>query len=125
MIYTASHFARNCHHGIRTSVSLKDPPDHPADVRLEFFNPLPTMINGMDRKQYLGLWWGLMEQRRPQVEAWLASLDPAENITLLDWEDSQSPYANRNLVLAIARKHRPDCVGGSDIECKPTRGHQK
>lgn len=124
MIYTASHFARNCHHGIRASVSLKDPPDHPADTRLEFFNPLPTMINGMDSRQYLNLWWGLMEQRRPQVEAWLASLDPSTDITLLCWEKAGN-FCHRNLILAIVKKHRPDCFGGSDIECKLTRGRQR
>lgn len=124
MIYTASHFACNCHHGIRASVSLKDPPDHPADIRLTFFNPLPNMINGMDRKQYLSLWWGLMEQRRPQVEAWLASLDPATHTTLLCWEKAGN-FSHRNLILAIVKKYRPDCFGGNDIERNLTRGLQR
>lgn len=120
MIYTASYFRPDCHHGMLASISLKTPMR--VDSELEFFKPSWEMLKAWKNssqddiawKQYSKMYWELMNSRRPLIEEWLEGLTFSDNMTLMCYEKTDQ-YCHRSLVGKIVSKYRPKLWGGENV----------
>ena len=137
MIYTASYFERNRHHGLLISISRSVPQGFQVDGRLEFFIPSADLLrdwksNRLDEQGYTNRYREQVRSNFKAIKAWLSTLDPKEDMTLLCWERSgidetlrrweqtgewreQKPFCHRNLVIKLVQKFRPHCYGGKDV----------
>ncbi|MGK7876674.1 MAG: hypothetical protein AB4426_26295 [Xenococcaceae cyanobacterium] len=137
MIYTASYFESNRHHGKLLSISRSIPQGFRVDGRLEFFVPSADLLRDWKKKrigeeEYINRYREQIRANLKAIKTWLSNLDPKEDITLLCWEHSgidetkkrwqetgewkeQRPFCHRNLVIKLVEKFRPDCYGGTDV----------
>ena len=136
MIYSASYFERKRHHGKLLSISRSVPQGFRVHGRLDFFVPGADLLRdwkkkSIDQAEYTNRYREQIRANLKPIKAWLASLNPQEDMTLLCWERSgidqtlkrwqetgewkeQRPFCHRNLAIKLVEKFRPDCYGGTD-----------
>ena len=119
MIYTASYFQSENHHGSRISISRSEPQKIAVDGKLAIFVPEQSILSDykhgrIDIEGYINRYREQMRRSLPQIRAWLDSLDPSVDMTLLCWEKA-GQFCHRNLAIAFVERYRPDCFGGRDV----------
>lgn len=124
MIYTASYFAPQHHHGELISISNSIPKGISVSESLGFFKPSRELLGWWkeSRKdeaawaEYTSRFWALLAERKETILNWIDSLGsrPDRDITLCCWE-AEGEYCHRNLVARLLRKHKPDFFGGCDM----------
>lgn len=136
MIYSASYFEPNRHHGQLISISRSLPQGFRVDGRLEFFVPNTDLLRSWKEKligeeEYTNRYREQIKANFKTIKTWLSNLDPKVDMTLLCWERSgidetmkrwqegqwheEHPFCHRNLALKLVQKFRPDCYGGTDV----------
>lgn len=125
MIYTASYFEPNCHHGAKISVSRSVPQGFKIDGKLPFLAPSSPLhkdwkAKRLDESTYAERYRTQILKNWSQVKQWLEGLQPSEHITLLCWEQS-GIFCHRYLIAKLIEKHRSDCFGGTDVVRNLTR----
>jgi len=131
MLYTASYFEPVHHHGKKVAISRSSPKEFKADSQLDFLAPSAELLvdwknKKIDEAEYTERYRGQIKQSWKQVKAWLDSLNPKEDITLLCWE--KTGFCHRNLVAKLVKHYRPDCFRGCDVvrveidKCDPLWG---
>lgn len=119
MIYTASYFWENQHHGKLISISSTVPQGFKVDGQLGFFIPSEYLINRwkkklIDREEYTSLYRQQCKEQLGHIKLWLNTLKPEEDQTLLCYE-LPNDFCHRNLAIKLVQHHRPDCYGGCDV----------
>ena len=120
MIYAASFFCPEHHHGRLVAISHSLPKGWNGKVdRLSILAPTQRILDDYKARrigeaQYVEAYRDRLSDVWPTVKAWLNSLEPEIDQTLLCWE-KPGQFCHRNLVLQMVQKHRPDCHGGADI----------
>lgn len=111
MIYTSRYNSKII--GAAISISLY-PPKGFQGQHLHILAPTPEVLNNykldLDWDKYVTGYRENVVSRMPQIKAWLDSLTPEENVTLLCYEKGE--YCHRHLVQKLVEKHRPDLWGG-------------
>lgn len=120
MIYSASFFEPQNHYGKLISIARSEPGKVKLDGKLEFFVPSAKLLRDYDCKdidhfEYIDRYREEMRVKLPQIRAWIDSLDPKIDMTLLCWE-KQGKFCRRNLAIAFVESWRPDCFGGRDVK---------
>lgn len=137
MIYTASYFEPNRHHGQLLSISHSIPQGFRVDGRLEFLVPGVDLLRGWKEKligeeEYTNRDREQIKANFKAIKAWLSNLNPKKDMTLLCWERSgidetlkrweetgqwheERPFCHRNLAIKLVQRFRPDCYGGTDV----------
>jgi uncharacterized protein YeaO (DUF488 family) len=137
MIYTASYFEPNRHHGQRISISRSVPKGFKVNGRLDFFVPSAQLLREwkekrIDKEKYTESYRAQIKANFKEIKAWLSTLDPTKDMTLLCWEKSgidetlkqwqetgvwqeEKPFCHRNLAIRMVQKYRNDCYGGTDV----------
>lgn len=129
MIYTASWFEPQNHHGALVSISRSNPRHVSADTpKLEFFCPSAELLRrwkfGMTEETYINVFREEIKSNWSVILQWLEGLNPDIDQTLCCWESSYKGnaievpikyFCHRNLVAKIVEKRRPDCFGGCDV----------
>lgn len=118
MLYTASYFMPERHHGKKVSISCSVPKGFKVDNKLSFLAPNAELLTDwknskIDEAEYTERYRAQIKHDWKQVKAWLDSLNSQEDLTLLCWE--RTGFCHRNLVAKLIKHYRPDCFGGSDI----------
>jgi uncharacterized protein YeaO (DUF488 family) len=127
-IFTASYFQPEFHHGKLISISRSQPKSFRVADTLSFLVPSAELLadwkqQAIDEAAYIQRYREQIAAAWKTVKGWLDTLKPAEDSTLLCWEQ-KGEFCHRNLVAQLVQKHRPDCYGGRDIvrvgmpECK-------
>lgn len=121
MIYTASFFYPQHHHGRRISITQETPYQYvkvhgtlspllaPSEQLMEdwVYDAFTGELQFTDRyRSELKTKWG-------RCKKWLYSLDPKVDITLLGYP-APGRFCHRNLVFSMIQRHRPDCAGLQD-----------
>ena len=124
MLYSASYFEPQNHHGSLVSISRSHPRSFQVDDQLPFLAPSQRLLDDWKHHQlteegYIDRYRQELQQAWPQVNSWLASLTPEGDCTLLCWEKA-GEFCHRNLAMKVVRKHRPDCYSGRDISTDPS-----
>lgn len=122
MIYTASYFQSQFHHGELISISRSNPKGFKSIGKLSIFVPDSREIKALGKQDqdpafessYVDLYRHLCSQRLDAIHRWLNSLDPNCDQTLLCWE-RKGDFCHRNLAIKFVQKFRSDCYGGMDI----------
>ena len=118
MIYTASYFTPEHHHGLKISISRSEPKNIVVLGYLNMFAPSLALLNqwkkGMSEQEYIDIYREEMRRKWYHIDFWLTRLKPEEDQTLLCWE-KKGQFCHRNLVIKFVEKYRPDCYGGMDI----------
>jgi uncharacterized protein YeaO (DUF488 family) len=122
-IYSASYFQPENHHGSLVSISRSHPKAFQVDAHLSFLAPSQALLKDWKHQQlteedYTQRYRQEIQQSWLKVSGWLDSLTPEINCTLLCWE-KKGEFCHRNLVMAMVRKHKPDCYGGCDVAAIP------
>jgi len=137
VIYTASYFEPNRHHGKLLSISRSIPQGFQVEGRLEFFIPIADLLQDWKKQrigkvEYTDRYREQIKANLKTIQAWLSDLDPKEDMTLLCWERSgkdrtlvssqgksqlneEQPFCHRNLVIKLVYRFRLDCYGGTDV----------
>lgn len=119
MIYTASYFQPEYHHGRLISISRTVPKDFEVADRLDFFVPHAALLRDwkakiIDETAYIDRYRIQIKQSGGQIRSWLNGLDKHTDQTLLCWE-KKGAFCHRNLVIKLIRHYRLDCYGGRDV----------
>jgi len=119
MLYTASYFAPEHHHGRLLSISRSVPKGFKVDGLLEFLAPNAQLLSlwqakSIDEDEYCKRYRLQLKESWQQVLSWLKSLDKNTTATLLCYEP-KGAFCHRNLVAKLVRKHRPEIFGGCDV----------
>jgi uncharacterized protein YeaO (DUF488 family) len=119
MIFTASYFQGENHHGKRISISRSEPRGAVTDGKLWLFVPDASLLadyraGRLDERGYTARYREQVRRQFPKIKAWLDALDPDEDLTLLCWEKA-GDFCHRNLAIKFVERYRPDCFGGKDI----------
>jgi hypothetical protein len=88
---TASYFETQNIHGSRISISRSEPRNVAVDGQLTIFVPEQSILSAykrgsIDTEGYINRYREQMRRSLPQIRAWLDSLDPNVDMTLLCWE---------------------------------------
>ena len=119
MFYTASYFQPKHHHGKLIAVSRTIPKGFRVDDRLEFLAPSQALLadwkaENITQEKYTERYREQLKTSWNQVQNWLSSLSPQENLSLLCWE-AKDKFCHRNLVALLVKRHRQECFGGCDV----------
>lgn len=119
MLYTASYFEPRYHQGRLLSISRSSPQGFKVSGKLKFLIPSAELLSDwktkkIDEIEYTQRYRAQIKQSWGEVKAWLNSLDPKQDLTLLCWE-VKGTFCHRNLVALLVQKHRTDCYGGRDV----------
>lgn len=119
MIFAASYFQTERHHGQLISISRSIPRGFRVDGRLDFFVPSADLLrdwqgNCIDEIEYTDRYREQIRANLKPIKAWLERLDPKEDQTLLCWEKSGN-FCHRNLAIKLVERYRKDCYGGCDL----------
>lgn len=119
MIYTASYFQPDNHHGQVISISLSAPRNVKKHGEIKMFAPNRELLNDykakrVDDEGYVARYREQLRPIWPQIKEWLDSLNPDEDMTLCCWEKA-GEFCHRNLVIKFIETYRPDCLGGQDV----------
>lgn len=125
MLYFASYFETQNHHGQGVSISLHPPRGYQDWQRLEFLAPSPQLLSDweaelVDEAGYTKRYFAELHPKfEGQIKPWLFSLDPAIDLTLCCYEKStaegRKKFCHRNLVAQVVKKHRNEVFGGCDV----------
>lgn len=118
MLYTASYFTPIHHHGKKVAISVSIPKGFQVDNKLSFLAPNAELLTDwknekIDEAEYTKRYRVQIRYDWKQVKAWLDSLNPYEDLTLLCWE--KTGFCHRNLVAILVKHYRPDCFRGCDV----------
>jgi hypothetical protein len=74
--------------------------------------PTWAMVRGynaarLSQADYVDQYRDLLAERWADVQVWLDSLDPEQDVTLCCWEPA-GHFCHRQLVALLVRRHRPD-----------------
>jgi uncharacterized protein YeaO (DUF488 family) len=119
MIYTASYFQKENHHGKLVSVSRTIPKIFSTMETLNFFTPSSFLLKDwkdgvITKEQYIARFRKEIRGNLPKITEWVNKLDPSVDLTLLCWEKA-GEFCHRNLIIKFIERDRPDCYGGCDI----------
>ena len=119
MIYSASYFETQNIHGSRISISRSEPQKIAVDGKLAIFVPERSILSDykhgrIDIEGYINRYREQMRRSLPHIRAWLDSLDPSVDMTLLCWEKAEQ-FCHRNLAISFVERYRHDCFGGRDV----------
>lgn len=119
MLYTASYFEPEHHHGKLLAISRSVPRGFKVDGDLDFLAPNAQLLslwkdNKIDEAAYCQCYRLQLKESWQQVSDWLKSLDAKTTVTLLCYEPKLA-FCHRNLVAKLVRKNRPDVFGGCDV----------
>lgn len=124
MIYTASYFQQENHHGELVSISLTTPRGFRVESKMPFLAPPQSLLNdwkkGMTEEAYIQAYRQHCRnffngpESNTAIANWLRGLSPSIDQTLLCWERA-GDFCHRNLAIKFVQKYRPDCYGGMDI----------
>ncbi|MDV3002631.1 MAG: hypothetical protein N5P05_004286 (plasmid) [Chroococcopsis gigantea SAG 12.99] len=137
MIYSASYFESQRHHGQLISISRSIPKGFRVNGTLNFFVPSADLLKDwkeklIDEEAYTARYREQIKANFKIIKGWLSELKPEKDATLLCWERSGAeetiktleetgrwqktqPFCHRNLVIKLVQKYRPDCYGGTDV----------
>jgi len=125
MIYTASFFQTENHHGKLVPISRTVPKGFSTKDSLSFFIPSSNLLKDWKAKtitkdEYITRFREEIRIVFPEIKQWLKSLKPTENLTLLCWEKTtdKNYFCHRDLIIKFIERDRPDCFGGCDIPNK-------
>lgn len=139
MLYTASYFEPQNHHGKLISISRSRPKNFTQLPTLDFFTPSQDLLNfwkdrsksaapvdAVSRSEELVGYWSeyqqgfldLLNDRFEQVEEWLTSLNQNDHYTLLCWEKA-GDYCHRNDVGELIAARQKELWGGFDVTLTP------
>jgi hypothetical protein len=71
----------------------------------------------MTEEAYTDRYRSEIKSNGQQVKAWIDSLSPVVDETMLCWEKA-GQFCHRNLIAKMIEYYRPDCFGGSDVACQ-------
>lgn len=119
MLYTASYFEPQHHYGRLLSISRSIPQGFKVSNNLKFLIPRAELLTEwetkkIDEAEYRKRYRMQIKESWGEVKAWLNSLDPKQDLTLLCWE-VKGTFCHRNLIALLVQKHRTDCYGGRDV----------
>lgn len=119
MLYTASYFEPEHHHGKLISISRSIPKGFKVDGFLDFLAPNTQLLKdwkdqSIDEAAYCQRYRLQLKESWQQVLSWLDSLNTSKTTTLLCYEP-KGAFCHRNLIALLVRKHRPDVFGGCDV----------
>jgi hypothetical protein len=94
------------------SISLSVPAWASAAGSVPCLMPTWEMVRGykagrLSQDDYVHQYRDLLAERWADVEAWLASLDADQDVTLCCWEEA-GHFCHRQLVALLVNRHRPD-----------------
>ena len=118
MLYTASYFEPQHHHGLKIAVSRTIPRGFKVDGSLPFLAPRSDLLNDwkaekIDEAGYIQRYREQIKKDWCEVKAWLDRLNSKQHLTLLCYE--KSGFCHRALIVKLVKKYRPDCFGGCDV----------
>lgn len=118
MIYTASYFTPETHHGLLISISRGVPQGFRIYSRLPFFTPSEMLLNLWKKEHnqdtYINQYKKECLANFSLIKDWLNTLEPQTDQTLLCYEKA-GEFCHRNLAIKFVEKYRPDCYGGCDV----------
>ncbi len=119
MLYTASYFEPQFHHGQLIAISQTIPKGVRVDSRLEFLAPSKSLLadcqaEKITQDQYIERYRVQIKESWKQVKSWLNTLSCTDDSTLVCWEKKGS-FCHRNLIAKLVKRHHPECLGGCDI----------
>lgn len=132
MLYTASYFEPQNHHGELISISRSRPKNFQNIPTLEFFAPSQDLLNfWKDRSktaatEELGKYWeeyqsgflDLLCDRVDTIDRWLSALNSTRDYTLLCWEKA-GDFCHRNDVGELLAARYTKLWGGFDVTLTP------
>lgn len=141
MIYTASYFTPETHHGSLVPISRSVPSQYKALNNTHSLQPLLAPSADLlkwwkkQESRYKEMGWDFPSdeviaqytaQYREEIRAnkdaisqYILQVDSTKDETWLCWE-KPGEFCHRNLAYELAAKVRPDCVGGKDVEVAKT-----
>ncbi len=119
MLYTASYFEPQHHHGLKIAISRTVPRGFKVDGSLLFLAPNSDLLNDwkaqkIDEAGYIQQYREQIKDNWGEVKAWLDKLNAKQQLTLLCYEKKDS-FCHRALIAKLVKKYRPDCFGGCDV----------
>lgn len=124
MLYCASYFQSENHHGELIAISRSIPKGVEVAGHLDFFKPTQELLNwwkttSQDESvwsEYTSRFWAILSDRKTQILDWVHALGrkPTQDMTLLCWEKAGA-LCHRNLVARLLQKHCPEWFGGCDV----------
>jgi len=124
MIYFAGFYKWEQQFGTLVSIANAEPDKFKSQIdRLHFFTPnwkdvsiwKTSYKTDDDWSQFVAMYRIVCRERWQQIDRWLRSLKPEEDMTLLCWEPS-SVRCHRSLAAKFVEVYRPDCYGGLDVQ---------
>jgi uncharacterized protein YeaO (DUF488 family) len=122
MIYTASFFQPENHHGKLVPISRTVPKGFSTKDSLSFFIPSSSLLKDwkagkLTKEEYIDRYREEMKVNLPQIKEWVNSLDSEIDQTLLCWEKTtdKNYFCHRELVIKFVQVWKPICFGGCDI----------
>ncbi len=119
MLYTASYFEPQHHHGLKIAISRTVPRGFKVDGSLPLLAPSSDLLNDwkmqkIDETGYIQRYREQIKDNWGEVKVWLDGLNPKQHLSLLCYEKKGS-FCHRALIAKLVNKYRPDCFGGCDV----------
>jgi hypothetical protein len=131
VLYTASYFETQNHHGQLISISRSRPKNFTHLPTLDFFTPSQELLDFWHKRtktaqleeisalweQYQSGFFKLIDTRMSQIEEWISTLNPSQDYTLCCWEKTTDkiPNCHRNDVGGLLSAMAPELWGGFDV----------
>ncbi len=120
MLYTASYFEPQHHHGLKIAISRTVPRGFKVDGSLLFLAPNSDLLNDwkaqkIDEAGYIQQYREQTKGNWGEVKAWLDKLNAKQRLTLLCCCEKAGSFCHRALIAKLVKKYRPDCFGGCDV----------
>jgi len=120
MLYTASYFEPQHHHGLKIAISRTVPRGFKVDGSLLFLAPNSDLLNDwkaqkIDEAGYIQQYREQTKGNWGEVKAWLDKLNTKQRLTLLCCCETAGSFCHRALIAKLVKKYRPDCFGGCDV----------
>jgi len=123
MLYTASYFEPENHHGQLISASRSRPKSITVASSLKFLAPSAALLKdwkiGITEDTYTDRYRSEIRDNWTEVKDWLDTLDPQVDATLCCWEKA-GDFCHRNMIAKLVSHYRSDCFGGCDVATEPT-----
>jgi len=120
MLYTASYFEPQHHHGLKIAISRTVPRGFKVDGSLLFLAPNSDLLNDwkaqkIDEAGYIQQYREQIKDNWGEVKAWLDKLNAKQQLTLLCCCEKADSFCHRVLIAKLVKKYRPDCFGGCNV----------
>jgi len=120
MLYTASYFEPQHHHGLKIAISRTVPRGFKVDGSLLFLAPNSDLLNDwkvqkIDEAGYIQQYREQIKENWGEVKAWLDKLNAKQQLTLLCCCETAGSFCHRALIAKLVKKYRPNCFGGCDV----------